>query len=87
MITISYPLAENEEPNEELEDQIDHLMGDADYGMCGSGGWSREVRDLEFEGDTGEQDREFNELTFLHQQLKDLHPGITWTIDADPEDD
>lgn len=87
MISLRYPLTGDEEPNEELEDELDRLMGDSDYGRCGDGGVSGEVREVEYEGDTGQDDRDFKDLTFLHQQILDLDPRIKWEIYADEEDD
>lgn len=81
MIQISYPL-DSQTLDSVLEDEIERLMNDADYDICGDG-WRNGMRSLEFEGDTAEDDREFNQLSMVHLQLKDLNSEIVWEVDVD----
>lgn len=87
MILIQYPLTEGQDPNEDLEDAIEKIMNEAGYDMCGSGGVSGEMRDLEFEGESAEHDREFSAAGDIHQQLEDLNRDIEFSVDADEDEE
>ena len=86
MILIQYPLTEGQDPDEEMEDAIDAFMGDMDYMMCGSGGVTGEVRDLEFEGDSNEHELELINSP-RHLEMLQERAGAELTITHSPWDD
>lgn len=79
MILIQYPLIEDQDPDEDMENAIDAFMGDMDYQMCGSGGVSGEMRDLEFEGDDDDHELELINNQRLQDQLQE-RAGAELTI-------
>ena len=71
-------------PDQDIEDAIEHLMGDADYGLFALGRNADESqRVLDFQGDSPTGDNDFPTLFMIHGELRDIHPGISWMVRPD----
>lgn len=85
MITVTYQMNGQEDPNEDLEDQIDAYMGEHGMDRCGDGGISGDHRDLEYEAENDVEETFMSNP--LNQAMLTAQTGEELTFNIEPWDE